>query len=328
MTDPPRKKQRIIIDTDPGIDDALAILLALNSPEIEVIGLTSVFGNADVSLTTRNALAILSAAGRTDIPVAAGAAHPLAHDFLGGAPHVHGEDGLGGAAMEFLPASGELAVSASAVEFIWQSVLSAPRETTLLALGPLTNLAMAMRLHPELPGMVAQVVAMGGNALVHGNATPSAEANIHNDPEAADVVFGADWPVTMVGLDVTRQVVLPGAAIDEITSRRSRAHRLLERVVPFYRSFAARTNAIDGILLHDPAAVAFLLAPSLFETKHWPIRVETQGMSRGKTWPSMASTDQAHPPAWRGRPAVQVCVGVDGERVAALVRERLLTLPE
>jgi purine nucleosidase len=322
-------KQRIIIDTDPGIDDAMAILMALNSPELEVIGLTTVFGNADVSVTTRNALAILNAAGRLDILVAAGADHPLAHDFLGGVPHIHGDDGIGGAAAEFAPAGRQSAVAAiTAAEFIWKSVSSAPGEVTLLALGPLTNLAIAIRLHPGLPGMVAGVVAMGGNAFVPGNVTPAAEANIYNDAEAADVVFGARWPVTMVGLDVTQKAVMLDPDIDAIVSRGARGSRLLKPAVQFYRSFIERARGLNGIVLHDPSAVAFLIEPSLFETRDCPVRVETQGIGRGKTWPSAGDAAGEHLPAWSGRPNVQVCVGVDGGRVVALVRDRLLTLPE
>jgi inosine-uridine nucleoside N-ribohydrolase len=313
---------RLVIDTDPGVDDALAIFLALNCPEIEVVGLTTVFGNAEVSVTTRNALAILKAAGRMDIPVAMGAAAPIVGKYLGGVPQVHGADGLGDGGV-FVPMSDGPLPSASAAEFIWQTVTSAPGQITLLALGPLTNLALALKLHPELPSLVAQIVVMGGNALVPGNATPCAEANMYNDPEAADIVFEASWPLTMVGLDVTHKANLTGMMIDQISAVPAPENQLLRRALPLYRSFFERTNGIDGIFLHDPSAVAYLAKPSLFESKTWPICVETQGIGRGKTWPSMGDTDHPDPPAWKGRPKATVCTEVQGERVAELVAERL-----
>ena len=313
----------VIIDTDPGVDDALAILFALASPELDVIGITTVFGNADVAATTRNAFAILDAAGRPDIPVAAGAAAPLAGPFGGGVPHVHGTDGLGDGGVSSTRRTADAASVPAAAEFIWQAVAARPGQVTVLALGPLTNLALALRLRPELPRLVGRVVVMGGNALVPGNATPCAEANMHSDPEAADLVFGASWPVTMVGLDVTHKVNLAGSAIERITAFNGAPNALLAGALPLYRSFFERTNGIDGIFLHDPSAVAFLVAPSLFEVENWPIRVETQGIGRGKTWPSLGDTDDPAPTAWAGRPRVRVCTGVKGEHVATLVASRL-----
>jgi inosine-uridine nucleoside N-ribohydrolase len=310
--------RKVILDTDPGIDDAIAIFLALASPELDVVGLTTVFGNCAVDVTTRNALTLLEIAGRDDIPVAMGAANPVAMPYLGGAPHVHGEDGLGDG-VEPLPTPAGQPVEVSAAEFLCRH---APG-TTILAIGPLTNLALALRLRPDLDTLVDQVVVMGGNALGPGNATPAAEANIMNDPEAADVVFGARWSVGMVGLDVTHQVIMNGAAIDAVTAADTPSARLLARTIPFYRSFLEKASRIDGIYLHDPAAVAYLLDPTLFRTEGWPVRVETQGFSRGKTWPSIGDTDDAAPPAWRGRPLVNVCVGVDAPRVLELINSRL-----
>ncbi len=312
----------VVIDTDPGVDDALAILFALASPELEVAGITTVFGNADVAATTRNAFAVLDAAGRPDIPVAAGAAAPLAGLFGGGVPQVHGTDGLGDGGVSSTRRAAETA-SVPAAEFIWQAVNARPGQVTVLALGPLTNLALALRLRPELPHLLGRVVVMGGNALVPGNATPCAEANMHSDPEAADLVFGAGWPVTMVGLDVTHKVNLAGSAIERITTFKGAPNALLAGALPLYRSFFERTNGIDGIFLHDPSAVAFLVAPLLFEVESWPIRVETQGIGRGKTWPSLGDTDDPAPAAWADRPRVQVATGVRGEHVAALVASRL-----
>jgi inosine-uridine nucleoside N-ribohydrolase len=308
---------RVIIDTDPGIDDAVAIFLALASPEFDVIGLTTVFGNCEVDVATRNALTLLEAAGRPEVPVAAGAANPVAMPYLGAVPHIHGEDGLGDG--EPLPAPAGRPVDTHAADFLCRNAPGA----TILAIGPLTNLALALRLRPDLDTLVDRVVVMGGNALGPGNATPAAEANIMNDPEAADVVFGARWPVTMVGLDVTEKVLMSGAAIDAVATRDTPTARLLTRAIQLYRSFFKQTNDVDGIYLHDPTAVAFLLAPALFRTEAWPVRVETQGISRGKTWPSLGNTDDATPAAWQNRPPVHVCVEVDAAGVLDLVSSRL-----
>jgi purine nucleosidase len=308
---------RLIIDTDPGIDDAIALFAVLASPEFDVTGLTTVFGNVTVETATRNALALLDIAGRGDIPVARGAAAPLAMDYLGAIPHIHGVDGLGDGGELASPSRAALDVSAA--EFLCREAPGA----TILAIGPLTNLALALRLRPDLDTEVEQVVVMGGNALGPGNATPAAEANMMNDPEAADVVFGARWPVTMVGLDVTHQVVLPGAGIDAVTTGDTPTVRLLAQAIPLYRGFLQKVNGLEGIYLHDPSAVAYLLDPGLFRSERWPVRVETQGFSRGKTWPSLGGTDDAAPAAWQGRPLVTVCVGVDAPRVLELITTRL-----
>jgi len=309
--------ERVVIDTDPGIDDAIAIFLALGAAELDVAGLTTVFGNCTVDVATRNALALLEVAGWADVPVAKGAAAPVATEYLGAIPHIHGEDGLGDSGLLSGPAGRPVDVSAA--EFLCRHAPGA----TILALGPLTNLALALRLRPELDTLVRQVVVMGGNALVPGNATPAAEANMLNDPEAADVVLGARWPVTMVGLDVTHEVVMSGTRIDAMTGADTPAARLLKGAIPLYRRFLERVSGLDGIYLHDPSAAAYLLEPGLFRTERWPVRVETQGLSRGKTWPHVGGTDDAAPAAWQGRPLVNVCVGVDGAAVVDLVSRRL-----
>jgi purine nucleosidase len=307
----------VIIDTDPGIDDAIAIFFALAAPELDITGLTTVYGNSTVDTTTHNALALLEAAGRAEIPVAKGAAAPIATDYLGAIPHIHGDDGLGDGGE--LPEPSGTPLDMSAAEFLCRQAPGA----TILALGPLTNLALALRLRPDLDTLVREVVVMGGNALVPGNATPTAEANIMNDPEAADLVFGARWPVTMVGLDVTEKVLMDGTRIDAVTARDTPPARLLRAAIPLYRRFLQRVSGIDGIYLHDPSAAAYLIEPTLFRTRQWPVRVETQGFSRGKTWPNLGGTDDEAPAAWQGRPLVNVCVDVDAAGVVDLVSGRL-----
>jgi len=314
------RTRKVIIDTDPGVDDALAIFLALASPEIDVVGLTTVFGNASTEITTRNALTLLEIAGRPDIPVAAGEVKPLTTAYLGPVPQVHGNNGQGDAVL-----SEPLihAIDSSASEFIYQRSLASPGEVTILAIGPLTNLAIALQQYPDLADLVDQVVMMGGNALVPGNATPAAEANMLNDPESADIVLGARWPVTMVGLDVTHQVNLSGHLIKRITGGHAPTNRHLAAALPLYQQFFERTNGISGIYLHDPSAVVYLLDQTLFETKLWPVRVETEGMSRGKTWPSIGDTDDAAPQPWQDRPNIRVCTAVDEQGILDIVTARL-----
>jgi inosine-uridine nucleoside N-ribohydrolase len=194
--------RKIIIDTDPGVDDAMAIFYALASSELDVIGITTVFGNTTTDICTTNALRLLEIAGRTDIPVAAGAVRPLAMPYNGTADIVHGEDGQGNV---FLPAPTTKPVPQHAVNFLIDTILQSPEPVTLVPLAPLTNIALMLLHKPDIVKHIREIVLMGGNAYVAGNVTPAAEANIWNDPDAADIVFGADCPVTMIGLDVTGQ---------------------------------------------------------------------------------------------------------------------------
>ncbi|MBN2303464.1 MAG: nucleoside hydrolase [Anaerolineae bacterium] len=313
--------QKIIIDTDPGVDDAMAIFFALRSPELDVIGLTTIFGNVETELATTNALRLLEQAGRTDIPVANGADNPLTGPFGGPVPFVHGDDGQGNT--NFPPPTTR-PIDQTAAQFIVEQVMAAPGEITLVPIGPLTNIALALRLEPRIAENVKAVVLMGGNALVPGNATPAAEANIHNDPEAADVVFGADWDVTMVGLDVTHKVNMTPAHLDRYAASGDPLARIIAQIVPFYRAYFERSfPGAQGIYVHDSSAIAYLIDPALFTVERWPVRVETQGFSRGKTWPTLPSGNSGVLPPWQNRPLVNVCVAVDAARLLALELGRL-----
>ncbi len=310
--------RRLIIDTDPGIDDAMAIYFALASPELDVVGLTTVFGNVEVELATTNALRLLEIAGRADIPVATGAAGPIASGFHGPIPHIHGADGQGDT---HLPPPLTAPSPKTAVELIIEAS-HGERPLTILALGPLTNLARALQQDPGLAERVEEVVVMGGNALGPGNATPAAEANVWNDPEAADLVIGRFSRLAMVGLDVTHEVVMSGEELAALGRAPSATARHLSAVVSQYLAFFRKHQGRDGIFIHDPTAVAYLIDRTLFTTRRWPVRVEVEGISRGKTWPSLGATDQA-PEPWRGRPRIDVCVEVDARKVADLVLARL-----
>lgn len=311
----------VIYDTDPGIDDAIALHVLLGSPELDVVALTSVFGNVETDVATANAQILLDAGERADIPVAAGASAPLTGRFKGPAAFVHGDNGLGDIA---LPEPSRAPIGEPAHELICRLCAERPGEMTILAVGPLTNLALALRHDPSVATNAGRVVIMGGNAYCAGNASPAAEANILNDPEAADEVFGAAWQTVMVGLDVTTRVVMTDEHIAALAGSARPGVGQLAEIVPFYRAFHERLGDSHGIHLHDPAAAAYLLAPDLFGTVDVPVRVETESFSRGKTWPNggMHNPDLMGP--WDERPPVRVCADVDGDAVAALVLDRLL----
>jgi inosine-uridine nucleoside N-ribohydrolase len=297
-------KHAVLIDTDPGIDDAMAIFYALGAPEIDVLALTTVYGNVGIELTTKNALRLLEIAGRTDIPVARGAARPLVRPFDGGAAFVHGADGQGDAG---LPAPTARESTVRATELIAETVTSRPGEVTIVTLGPLTNLALLVLERPEVVGLVSGVVAMGGNVHAPGNASPTAEANILNDPEAAEIVLAADWPVTLIGLDVTHRVEMTPADLERIYRIDSPVGHHLRKIVPFYHAFYERHVGSTGIYVHDSTTISWLRHPDAFVTESVPVVVDTSGgVSRGKTWPM---------PAAEGRPAVTVATDADARRV-------------
>lgn len=311
--------RRILIDTDPGIDDAMAIFYALASPELDVVGLTTVFGNAHTTTCTQNALRLLEIADRTDIPVAEGARRPLAMEFRGPADFVHGADGQGNIDA---PPPSTAPIATSAAQFIIDTVMSSPGEITLVPIGPLTNVALALQAERRLASRLAGIVLMGGNAFVGGNASPAAEANIINDPEAADIVFGADCPVVMAGLDVTEQTRMTPAQLDGIASIDNPRAQHLSLILPCYREFAIRVTGADGIACHDSTAISYLLAPQRFTSVSHPVRVDCgHGVGRGKTW---AQSRQSHgPSAWDGRPDVTILTGVDADAVVDLELARL-----
>jgi len=310
--------QKIIVDCDPGVDDALAIAMVLGREDLDLLALTTVYGNTSVEQTTRNALGLLALAGRDDIQVAKGACRPIASGFHGGVPHVHGQDGLGdGGLLEGLGLADPSGTSAA--QTLIELAHAAPGEITIVALGPLTNLALGLQLDPTFRENVGRIIVMGGNCFSPGNATPAAEANMWNDPESADLVLGENWEVSMIGLDVTHSVTLSGARIEEVRRHESLGARICKEALPVYQRFFEVTNGIDGIFCHDPTAIAFLLQPELFRTRSLPLRVETMGMSRGKTWPSLGDTDDATPIPWVNRPEVEIATDVQAEAVADLI---------
>ena len=307
------RPRKVILDTDPGIDDAMAVLFALRSPALEVLGITTVFGNADVEVGTANALRLVELLGK-DVKVARGAAHPLVLPKAPAPDFVHGADGLGNIGAP--PPKGS-AIEASAAELIVATVRQYPRAVTLVAVGRLTNLALALALEPRLPELVEEVVLMGGSASAGGNVTPVAEANIWGDPHAADIVFAAPWKVTMVGLDVTMRVRLQDDRLSRMAGKDERVGGFLYRISRFYKQFHDSTGVTGGFYVHDPSAVAYAIDPSLFTTERARVRVVTEGIALGQTI-AVSGPRAERWEASRGRPEVTVGRDVDGERLLQL----------
>jgi purine nucleosidase len=259
--------RHVILDCDPGIDDAFAIVFACGHPGIALRGITTVAGNVSLDLATANALSVCEFIGHPEVPVTAGCPLPLLRPFED-AREVHGESGLGAAQ---LPAPRGRASGVHAVDHLIESISAAPGEITLVATGPLTNVALALRRHPPLASQVADFIIMGG-AAGRGNVTPAAEFNIYCDPEAAAVVFGAGWRVTMAGLDVTRQARATADVRDRLARLGALGTGLLLPGLAGYRSEAA-----GGQPVHDICALALVAAPELFSCEPARVEVETVG---------------------------------------------------
>jgi inosine-uridine nucleoside N-ribohydrolase len=317
-------RKKIIIDTDPGVDDGMAIQLAINSPEFDIVGLTTIFGNVPVELATLNALRLVHIAGQ-NIPVAMGAADPLKGSFAGGARVVHGDDGQGNTWQVKSPLK---PVEQSSAEFIVHQILNNPEQITVIAIGPLTNLALALELNPAIAELVREIIIMGGNAFCPGNVTPAAEANIHSDPDAADIVLGARWPLTMVGLDVTHKVFMHRNVLDTIAECKTPLNTYVASTFPFYRDFFIKANRIEGIYVHDATAITYCLNPSLFKTSQYPVCVEKSDcISKGKTWPSLGDADDEDAKwllPWKDRPTINICTDVKGDEVVDFITKRLI----
>ena len=317
--------KKIVIDTDPGVDDSLAIFVALNSPELEVLGLTTIFGNAVTSTCTENALRLLEIAKRTDVPVIEGAEVPLNGNFRGAASFVHGDNGQGNATLSS-PVTKPLDIDA--VTFLKEIIETNPNEITLVPVGPLTNIANLLTIHEGIDSKIKEIVLMGGNAQSPGNATPTAEANILNDPEAADIVFSAQCEITMVGLDVTNDVFMNEEQVVTLGSFDNDKSKHIGKINPFYFDFLKDFFQDNGMPVHDSSAITYLVHPEYFETLNHPIKVETKGISRGKTWMGMGISDNEEGlgerlKPWENRKKVNICIGVDSQKVISFITERM-----
>jgi len=306
----------VILDGDPGLDDAVAWLLALASPEdLDVLALTTVHGNVGLDLTTRNAGVTLALAG-ADVPVYAGADRPLLRSPMT-ATRVHGVSGL---PARDLPEPRTTVQAEHAVNFMVRAVRERPGEITLVATGPLTNLALAFRLAPDLPGLLRGVVWMGGSTG-QGNRTPSAEFNALADPHAARIVLESGAQVRMFGLNVTLQVLATPDRIERLRGLGNRVGAVCAELLSFYAGMYRERYGLPGGALHDPLALAAVIRPGLCEMQPMSVAVETQeGLNFGRTVCDLYSVT--------GQPAnVQVAVGVDDPAFFQLLVERLARLP-
>lgn len=304
---------RIILDTDPGIDDALALFLALASPEIQLEAITTVNGNVGVTSTTRNALSLLEFLGRTDIPVARGSDRPLLRSRTNAA-YVHGDNGLGGIQ---LPEPRIQPVSQHAIDTIIERIMAEPGEITLVPIGPLTNIALAVRREPRIAQRVREVVIMGGALRVPGNVTPGAEFNIHVDPQAAHIVFHAGWPLRLVALDVTMQARLPRFQVDALAQSQSRVGPLIQQMLAHYFDVFGPRYGVTEFHMHDPLCLAAAFQPELLTWQPVYVDVELEGkLTTGQT---VAYFNQPDSPS----PNMQVAVGVNETAFIEMFLERV-----
>lgn len=274
-------KHRIIIDTDPGIDDAMAILLALATPEVKIEGLTIVHGNCSLKQGTENALSILEQAQCTGVPVVVGHELPLVQPSLL-APETHGNTGMG--YVKFPPRQTH-PIQQHAVDFMIEKIMGSPREITLVAIGPLTNIAAAIRREPRIVEAVKDVIIMGGAIRHEGNTTPLAEFNTYVDPHAAHIVYHSGMPITLVPLDVTYRCVLTSADVDRLLRIDSPISRLVADSTRFYMEFHDEYQQIDGCVINDPLALALVFAPELVTTEELYVDVDIAGgVSMGNTF--------------------------------------------
>ena len=311
--------RKIIIDTDPGQDDAVAILLALASPEdLEVLGLTAVAGNVPLPLTQKNARIICELAGKTGIPVHAGCEAPMRRRLVT-AEHVHGKTGLDGPQLAdpVMPLHPQ-----HAVDFIIETLRREPAHSvTLCPLGPLTNIATAFERAPDIVERVQQIVLMGGAYFEVGNITPAAEFNIYVDPEAAEIVFRSGVPIVVMPLDVTHKALTNRARVEAFRALGNESGRMVAEWTDFFERFDMQKYGSEGAPLHDPCVIAYLIRPDLFAGRHINVEIETQsdltlGMTVADWW---GVTD---------RPANALFIGsVDADGFYALLTERIARLP-
>jgi purine nucleosidase len=319
--------KKVIIDTDPGTDDAIAILLALNSPELDVRALTVVPGNVTAQQGLENALKLVSLANRCDIPVAGGAQHPLFQKLIT-AEFWHGKNGL---ANVELPPSKCKADPRFGPDLIIQMVHENPHEITLLPIGPETNIALALEKDPSIVPLVKEVIVMGGS-ISGGNVNAAAEANIYNDPEAAQIVFQAGWPLTMAGLDVGNETLFTRKHLEQLARTHGPENDFMVAVTRFLVELSERFGD-PGSPMYDPLAIGAAIDPTIVKTKPMHVDVETRGeFSRGETVANRQNAVERnvlHGDRYiiegvdKVTPNVQVCVGVDAERFIQLFISRL-----
>ncbi len=306
--------RKIIIDTDPGQDDAVAILLALASPELDVLGIVAVAGNVPLKLTETNARKICELAGRPEVKVFAGAIRPMVRQLVT-AEEVHGKTGLNGPQ---LPEPTMPLQTQYGVDFIVETLMAQPKgSVTLCPLGPLTNVALAMVREPRIVPKIAEIVLMGGGYFEGGNVTPSAEFNIYVDPHAAEIVFGSGVPITMIPLDATHKALTTAKRVKAFRHLGTKVGIATADMLEFFERFDENKYGTDGGPLHDPCVIAYLLKPDLFTGRYVNVAIETVSeLTMGATvvdwWGVTKRPKNAH-----------VIGGVDSDGFFALLTERL-----
>ena len=309
----------VIIDTDPGIDDLAALLLALASPELDVVALTTIYGNASVDSCTANALHLLDLAGWDDIAVYKGAGKPLLRPpSEGWASHIHGSDGIGGLTgiRDIRGTTARLAGQHAALAIV-DTVMAKPGQVSILALGRMTNVALALALEPDMAGVVKEVVVMGGAVTVPGNVSQVATANLYEDPEAAAILYDSGAPIVQVGLDVCNRVTVSPAQLEAISEADSPATRLLCEATAYLREAYIRSGRIgpeEGVRYNDMPAVGYAVNPGLFTTRPAQVSIETHSeLTRGQTVADWAAKE----------PNTRICLEVDSAGLTDLFTERL-----
>lgn len=310
-------RQKIIIDTDPGQDDAVAILLALASPELDVLGITVVAGNVPLAWTLKNALKVCELAGKPNTRVYAGASRPLLRPLVT-AEHVHGNTGLNGPE---LPEPTMQPQPQHAVDYLIEEILRQPAgSVTLCTLGALTNIALALQRAPDIAPRIQQIVMMGGGFFEGGNITPAAEFNIFVDPHAAHIVFSSGIPLVVMPLDVTHQVLTTRTRLDAIAALATPVATATVEMLEFFERFDEEKYGCDGGPLHDPCVIAYLLKPDLFKGRHCNVAIETSSeLTMGMTVVDWWGVTDRHKNA-------MVMRAVDADGFFSLLTARLKTL--
>jgi len=307
---------RIIIDTDPGVDDALAILLAAASPEIQLEALTTTQGNVTVDTATRNALSVLELAQATQIPVVQGCSLPLVQPLLVSGV-THGQGGIGNAS---LPAPRGKAVSQHAVDFLIERVLAEPGELTIFPIGPMSNLALAIRKEARFAAAVKGLVVMGGAIQEGGNMSPLAEFNVFNDPHSAHIVFHSGIPITLIPLDATHRCLITRADVERISQIQSPVARFIRDALDLYLHYYEASTEFEGSALHDPLTLATVLAPELLALRDLYVDVDIQGgISMGNTFADFLRISKQPP-------NMKVALDVKGRDFIDLFVERMTHL--
>lgn len=312
--------KKIILDTDPGIDDVMAIMFAEAHPEVELRAITTIFGNVTIDTATHNAL-YLKDKYQLKADVVKGADKPLVRPPVGPSVVVHGESGFGD--VEVPNEVEAVADPRSAHQYIIDAVKAEPNEITLVAIGPLTNLALALQAEPEIVNLVKEVVIMGGAFGVNdhrGNVTPYAEANIHDDPHAADIVFSASWPVVIIGLDVTEQSFFTGDYLEQLRDDAGELGQFIWDVSRFYLKFYREKVGLDACHVHDPSAIAYVIKPELFTLREGPVRVVTEGPAEGMTVQKFDGRKYLHDD-WENHTSQRVGIAVKDTELLEIYRQ-------